>query len=304
MKVSVVIPNYNGRHLLEKHLPSVFAALRKGDEVIVVDDASTDDSVKYLREKHPKVRVVEHHQNLRFAQSCNDGVVAALNPIIVLLNSDVAPEKDFLSPLLEEFEDERVFAVGCAERDVKGQMSGRSMGRFSRGVIAHWRAKNQEKHTTFWASGGSMAARKDIWEKLGGMDTLFKPAYQEDRDLSYRAMKLGYKVRFAPQSVVFHDHETTNKTALGERTLIMVSFKNLFLFYWKNVTDYDLIIQHFLWLPYHLILGGIRSKGLLIKGFFQALLSIFEVLSKRRMLSKEWKLTDRQVMREVWSEGE
>src|SRR4030043_315219 len=98
MKTSVVIPNWKGRSLLEKNLPAVLAT--KPDEVIVVDDASPDDSNTFLEKNYPQVKLIKHQKNLGFAAGCNSGVKAAKSEIVVLLNLDVVPEKDALEKIL------------------------------------------------------------------------------------------------------------------------------------------------------------------------------------------------------------
>lgn len=299
MNCSVVIPTYNGRALLEKHLPSVFASLHKQDEVVVVDDASTDDTIAWLKKTYPQVTIVEHKENMRYAASCNDGVHAAHHDLILLLNNDVSPQKDVLKFLYPHFEDEHVFAVGCKELDDNKRESGRSGGAIRRGMLIHWRSEDQNGQTTLWASGGSMIVRKDLWEKLGGMDLLFRPAYQEDRDICYRAWKSGYHVKFEPQSIVHHMHETTNAVTLGVRNLQIASYRNLFVFYWKNITDTSFILSHILWLPYHLIVGGVRSHGLIVVGFLRALRDIRSILLSRRAVSHFWKYTDSDVLRKA-----
>ena len=297
MSVSVIIPNYNGKKLLEKYLPSVFLSLEESDEVIVVDDHSSDSSIEFLRSKYPQVQIVQNVTNRRFAFSCNQGVHEAKNEICVLLNNDVQPSVGFLDPLVQALnKSERVFAVGCLEKNLDGKLSGRSSGEFRRGLLVHWRAKDQKKTSTLWASGGSMAFRKSLWNKLGGMDETFAPAYWEDIDICYRAVKSGYVVVFEPQSLVFHQHETTNKKALGEVALQIASFKNMFLFFWKNVTASTLIREHVLWLPYHLVRGTMRSRGLLLLGFFQALIQLPKILDNRKHLASRWKLQDHEVI--------
>ena len=194
MRVSVVIPNYNGRDLLEKHLPAVFACLRDGDEVIVVDDASTDNSVEFLKKTYPLIHVVAHRNTLRYAQSCNDGVAAAKNPLIFLLNNDVSPEPNALHAAVSHFAHKIVGAIGCLEYDASGKVQGRSIASFQRGLFVHARAKEQIAGPTMWAAGGSMVMRADLWKRLGGMDTLFRPAYSEDIDLGYRTWKAGFGV--------------------------------------------------------------------------------------------------------------
>src|SRR5215472_6615394 len=113
--VSIVIPNWNGRDLLEKYLPSVVSSIvsHAGSEVIVVDNASEDGSVDFMRQNFPGVRVLSQPRNLGFGGGSNAGFAAAKNDIVVLLNSDMRVEPDFIAPLLEGFTDEKVFAVSC-----------------------------------------------------------------------------------------------------------------------------------------------------------------------------------------------
>src|SRR5262249_16619538 len=112
---SVVIPNWNGRDLLEEYLPSVIEALAgsSGTEIIVVDNGSTDGSAKFVRQQFPSVRVLALGGNLGFGGGSNAGFRAAKNDVVVLLNSDMRVQPDFLAPLLEPFADEKVFAVSC-----------------------------------------------------------------------------------------------------------------------------------------------------------------------------------------------
>lgn len=287
LKVSIVIPNYNGRNLLEKNLPMVIQACqnwaREGWEIIVVDDASTDESVSFLKENYPQIRVVVHRKNQRFAAACNSGVKAAKGKIVVLLNSDVVPEADFLKPLIDHFKDSLVFAVGCKERDVQdGKIiySGRGLGEFKRGFLVHWRADDQNKTDTLWATAGSMAVDKEKWLKLGGMDTIFRPAYWEDIDLSYRARKVGWKILFEPQSIVNHHHEMTNIPVFGKKKMKIFAYKNQFLFIWKN-GDLKMLLQHTFWLPHHLLKAIFSADWLFYQGFLRALIQLPEIIVRR-----------------------
>src|SRR5437870_5519917 len=112
---SVVIPNWNGRELLEKYLPSVIEALAGNPayEIIVVDNGSTDGSPEFIRDTFPSVKVLSLPTNLGFGGGSNAGFREATNDIVVLLNSDMRVAPDFLSPLLEGFHDPEVFAVSC-----------------------------------------------------------------------------------------------------------------------------------------------------------------------------------------------
>lgn len=298
LSVSVVIPNYNGETLMPKHLPNVIK-YSQGAEIIVVDDASTDDSLGMLKRDFPQVVRVALKENSRFAAACNAGFNKAKGDIVVLLNSDVSPRKGYLEPLIKHFKDESIFSVGSKEiEEIKGKKisSGRALGSFKRGLLVHHRPDNQEKSTTLWTTGGSMAVNRKIWISIGGMDTLFKPAYWEDIEICYRAQKRGYKVIFEPKSVVEHHHETTNVSALGKPVMNVAAFKNQLLFIWKNITDTSLIIKHLFWLPYHLIITSIKTKGLFFKGFTLAVRQLPEALKKRAAEKKQALYSDQQVL--------
>jgi len=297
MNVSVIIPSFNGKKLLEKYLPSVQQSLDEDDEIIVVDDCSSDGTAEYLKNRYPSIKVVQNTPNKRFAYSCNQGVKEAKKEYCVLLNNDVQPTAGFLSPLIDHLKkSDQIFAIGCLEKNIDGKLSGRSGGDFRRGSLVHWRAKDQQQNSTLWTSGGSMAFRKSIWIKLGGMDELFAPAYWEDIDICYRAVKSGYEIGFEPQSLVFHQHETTNKKALGVLALQAAGYKNMFLFFWKNVSTSSLWLSHLFWLPYHLIIGGFRSHGLLTLGFFQACMQLPQLFQHKKQANEKWILSDFEVI--------
>ena len=303
IKLSVVIPNWNGKRLLEKNLPAVLKACQEwaetGWEIIVVDDASTDESIAFLKENYSQVRTVVHKKNQRFAAACNTGVKSAKGKMVVLLNNDVSPEPDFLKPLISHFKTPKVFAVGCRQKELKqGRIfySGRGIMRFQRGLMVHWRAEDQNQPTTDWAFAGAAAYQRKKWLAIGGMDTLFRPAYEEDRDLSYRALKHGWKILFEPKSAVTHHHETTNIKVFGRKRIEIISFKNQFLFVWKNITDWRYLSGHFFWLPYHLMLTNFRARGLLMVGFWLALRQLPEVLQSRKQTKKLFVKKDKELV--------
>ena len=202
MKISIVIPNYNGEALLKKNLPKVLDAI-EDEEVIVVDDASTDGSVQIIKNlkfkiknDKEKIKIFENEKNLGFSSTVNRGVNEATGDLIVLLNTDVNPEKDFLKTALPHFEDSKVFAVGflqkCPENG-KVILRGRGVGKFEKGLLIHdrgavigedtsevaeWTPRMvEEPMKTLWVSGGAGIFRKSIWEKFGGLDTLYNPFY-------------------------------------------------------------------------------------------------------------------------------
>ncbi len=272
MKLSVVIPTYNGHDLLEQNLPAVTAT--KPDEIIVVDDASTDDTISFLATKFPQIKLVKLTRNRGFARAVNAGVSAATGDVIVLFNSDTSPHPDCLSGLTHQFSTHsNLFSVGFLETDPRtGLKRGKSRGFWKHGLVHHAQAGDLKPGPTFWTFAAAATYRKSMWDKLAGLDPLFRPAYWEDIDLSYRAQKQGWQVLFDPQREVTHPAESTMKAILGSR-VTRLSFKNQLLFTWKNMTSIKLLLSHLMWLPYHILLNP--------PGFLLASLQLPEVLIAR-----------------------
>ncbi|MEK7543330.1 MAG: glycosyltransferase [Patescibacteria group bacterium] len=294
MKISIIIPNRNGAALLRKNLPSVIVAA-KGAEIIVVDDASTDDSLNLLSNTFSSVRVVPKSHHDGYASTVNAGVKASQGDVVVLLNSDVRPEKAFLDPLVKRFDDPAVFAVGCLEKSAEGNatvLRGRGEAAWKRGFFVHWRGE-VDRPSTAWVAGGSGAFRKAIWEKLGGMDTIYDPFYWEDIDLSYRALKAGYGLEFEPKSVVAHEHETgVIKREYSEFQVKIVVYRNQFLFIWKNLSDLNILLAHAIWTPIRLTQAIIRGDLAMLIGYTWALLCTPKAISSRIQSYHYWKLKD------------
>jgi len=298
MQISIIIPNYNGKVLLQKHLPYVLAAAPKA-EIIIVDDASTDESVSYIKKHFPQILTIEKATNSGFATSVNLGVKAASGEILLLLNSDAIPKKDFLAPLLSHFSDPAVFAVGCLDESVESEMvitRGRGIGLFRQGFLLHSRGE-VDKMSTLWVNGGSGAFKKEIWVKMGGLDEIYSPFYWEDIDLSYRALKSNYKILFEPKSIVEHRHqEGSIAKHFNQKYIQTISTRNQFIFVWKNITDIDYLINHFIWLPYHLLKAIMRKDKPFLEGFMQAVARLPQILRARQIAKKYFKKRDSIVL--------
>jgi GT2 family glycosyltransferase len=296
--VTIVIPNWNGKHLLEKHLPGVLRAA-KGAPVIVADDASTDGSVPYVRTNFPNVRVVTKRKQQGFAGTVNAGVAHAKSDIVVLLNTDVEPDPGFLEPLLPHFADPTVFAVGCLEKSEEGGtivLRGRGEAMWQKGFFVHWRG-DVDKTGTAWVSGGSGAFRKKVWDTLGGMDTLFNPFYWEDIDLSYRAYKAGYRLVFEPKSVVGHYHEEGKiRREYTPQEVKRIAFRNQFFFIWKNLSQPRFMAEHVFWLPIRLIGAIFRGDFPMVLGFAAACVQLPGVVQSRVEAKRRWRRTDPQYL--------
>ena len=297
-RLSVVIPNWNGRHLLEKHLPSVLAAVRK-EEVIIVDDGSTDDSLVFLKKNYPKVGILAKGKHEGFASAVNAGVAAAGGDIVVLLNTDVVPEEGFLPPLVSHFANDKVFAVGCMEKSKEGDpvvLRGRGLAKWQRGFFVHERGEVNASDTA-WVSGGSGAFRKSLWQELGGMDPLFNPFYWEDIDMSYRARKAGYKILFEPKSIVRHFHEEGKiKQSFSNSAITIIAYRNQFTFIWKNISDVRFLLSHICWAPIRLLQALFMGDIGMILGYWTALFRLPKIFTSRITSSAYWKRSDRGLL--------
>src|SRR5579864_3629366 len=251
---SVVIPNWNGRDLLEKYLPSVVTALagNRGNEIIVVDNGSTDGSADFVRQQFPEVKLVALERNLGFGGGSNAGVRAAINDIVVLLNSDMRVEPGFLAPLLSGFSDDRVFAVSCqilfTDPAKRREETGLTQGWWEEGGLrVRHRIDDQigDLYPCFYGGGGSCAFDRRKFLELGGFDPLLEPFYLEDTDLGYQAWKRGWKVLYQPRSVVYHEHRGTIGKRFTEARIQAVLEKNSILFTWKNIHEWRRMASHF-----------------------------------------------------------
>jgi len=292
--VSIVIPNWNGVYLMEKHLQGALDAAPEA-QIIIADDVSGDGSVEYIRKNFPSVIVVEGTKREGFAANVNRGVAKATGDVVILLNTDVEPEKGFLQPLLSHFDDPEVFAVGCLEKsweNGKTILRGRGLARWDRGFYVHSRGEVDESDTA-WVSGGSGAFRRSMWNTLGGMDTLYNPFYWEDIDISYRARKAGWKILFEPKSVVGHYHEEGKiKQEYTATDVKRISYRNQFIFIWKNVTDPSIFLAHIFWTPIRLVQAFLRNDLLMLQGYLLAVFHSPQVISHRRIQSKMWDVSD------------
>ena len=255
LAASLVIPNWNGQDLLERFLPSWMAAVANhpGSEVIVVDNGSTDGSAEWIRTNYPDVRLLALPRNLGFGGGSNAGFRAAKNDVVVLLNSDMRVEPDFLAPLLDGFTDERVFAVSCqiflGDPTKRREETGLTGGWWQDGGLRVGHREDPEVDCLFpcfYGGGGSCAFDRRKFFELGGFDELLAPFYLEDTDLGFLAWKRGWKVLYQPASIVHHEHRGTIGRRYGPDYIQSILHKNFILFCWKNIHGWSRLAPHFL----------------------------------------------------------
>ncbi len=294
MKISVVIPVWNGREHLEKNLPNLIKAKKnksnKIDEIILVDDGSSDDSATFIKKNYKDdVILITNNQNKGFSYTVNEGVRKSKGDLVCVLNQDVNPCPDFLKGITKHFANNLVFAVSLNEQEY-----GPSAGKFENGFIIHEpQKKSKERVESFWASGGSAVFRKSTWQKLKGFDDeVYKPFYWEDVDLSYRALKRGYKILWDPKAKVTHVHESSiNEKNFRKAKLSLTKERNHLLFNWKNITSANIMRKHLKGLANRLI----RHPGY-IKVVLLALPKLPVIWKRRRIEKRESKLSDEALL--------
>lgn len=287
--VSVVIPTFNGRDLLLKNLPPLLDALARVDaawEVIVVDDAGSDDSVPLLESRFPTVVVMRNERNLGFAETINRGIFAARHDIVLALNNDVLVEADLLQKMLPRFSDESIFAV---TPNVLDPATGRQQAIFKLLPGFCWfrdtglsEPPGGGEIPLFFASGGSSCYDRNKLLQLGGFSTLYAPFYVEDVDLSYHAWKRGWKSVMEPSATVWHPVNTTIRKYHRKRKVKFLTARNKHIFMWVNVTDPLLIFRYFLFLLPSLVWDILSFRKYKLVGTFMAIPRIPALLQERR----------------------
>jgi len=248
--VSVIIPNYNGKNLLEEYLPSVLAALKhtKADyEIIVSDDASTDDSVKFIRENYPEIIIVESKINQGFSHTINSGIKIARKHLALLLNSDVKLKEDYFEPQWKYFEKPDTFGVmgSIWSEDARpDEPFGRGKRLMDAAKYPVWKGgqlrstinyslkerKGRDILTLFLSGANALVDRKKLIE-LQGMDPRYSPFYMEDVDLSVRAWRKGWKCYYEPDAMCYHKLSETISTHNSKKKVSYISKRNKFIFH-------------------------------------------------------------------------
>ena len=214
MKLAVVILNWNGKTLLETFLPSVVKNSGNAD-IILVDNASTDTSVDFVKATFPSLKIIQHDQNYGFAEGYNKALKSIKADIYCLLNNDVEVTPNWLDPILNCFENEPNTAIIQPKLlDYKNKSyfeyagaAGGFIDKFGypycRGRIFNTIVKDEGQYNDgtniFWASGAAFFIRSNVYFELGGLDDSFF-AHMEEIDLQWRFLLMGYKVMAIPGS--------------------------------------------------------------------------------------------------------
>lgn len=307
IKVAIIILNWNGKGYLERFLPSVIKySSGKNNKIVLVDNYSTDDSISFVKNKYPEIDLISFNNNHGFAR----GYALALPQIqaeyYVLLNSDVEVTSNWLNPLVSLLDNDPTIAAAMPKiksyNDRKffeyagaaGGFIDRYGYPFCQGriltLIEEDTKQYDDTREIFWASGACMFLRSSAYSKTGGLDGDFF-AHMEEIDLCWRLKRLGYKIYYCADSVVFHvgggtlPNDNPRKLYYNYRNSLFLLFKNL------NRIEFCTVL-----LP-RLILDGVSSTMYLLQGklgFFMSVVrahirfyvSLPKLINKRRIFNK------------------
>lgn len=308
MKVAVVILNWNGKDLLEKFLPSVVSFSLEAT-VYVADNASTDDSVSFISEFFPMVKIIQNKVNGGYAKGYNDALKNLSEEIFVLLNSDVEVTENWLQPIISEFEkDNSIFAAQPKILDFKNkeyfEYAGAAGGfidkyayPYCRGRIFDTLEKDEGQYNDiseiFWASGACLFVKAEAFWQAGGLDEDYF-AHQEEIDLCWRLQSKGGKILYVGTSKVYHVGGATLAALNPKKTFY--NFRNSLLNILKNTNGFSTFSSIFV----RMLLDGLAAFQFLIQGkpkhFFAVLKAHFnfyglfpKFLKKRKKYGSNFK---------------
>jgi len=308
LKVAIVILNWNGKNLLEQFLPSIIRFSSELADIYLADNASSDNSISFVKEHFPSVIIVENLSNGGYAKGYNDALQSIKADIYCLINSDVEVTSQWLEPVLDIFKkDERTAIIQPKLLDFKDKGAFEYAGAgggyidlygypYCRGRIFNSieKDKGQFDDVTeiFWASGACFFIRSEVYHQLGGFDEDYF-AHQEEVDLCWRVQNEGYLVKYVGASTIYHVGGATLQETNPQKTFL--NFRNSLLNVIKNVPK-----QWFLFVVFsRLILDGIAGIKFLIElrpvhtiAVLKAHLSVYrnfyKFLKKRRALQKKY----------------
>jgi GT2 family glycosyltransferase len=287
MLVSVIIPNYNGSRFLRDCLDSLSRQSFKNFEVIVIDNASTDNSCYLLEQYYPNIKLYSMDENKGFSEAVNRGIELSCGKLIALLNNDTKVEDNWLRNLVNCIDsNDKIFS--CCSKMIRYHEKNKIDDTGDKYTILGWAYKRGDganinkyiKNSDIFSScAGAAIYRRDILDKIGGFDDSFF-AYMEDVDISYRAKIYGYKNVYCSDAVVYHVGSATSGSRHNAFKVRLAARNNIYLII-KNMPILQLAINAPL-----IILGGFIKylfflrKGLgseYIKGIIEAIRSIGKI---------------------------
>lgn len=290
--IDIVIPNWNGREMLETCLSSLQAQNSQKFSVTVVDNGSTDGSVAFVHEYYPAVNVIGLPENRGFSAAVNRGIVAGSQPWVLLLNNDIEVDKQCIENLGKAIVSEpqvKMFALKMVSFHTRSLLDGAGDGVLRGGVgyrlgtMEHDSPRYRMKRLVFGACAGAALYHRSLFEQIGLFDEDFF-AYLEDVDFNMRAARAGQRCCYLPDAVVYHIGSATSGSKINAMTVRLTTRNNMFVIS-KNYTGVMLLrffpaicIYQFFWLIFVIKKGQFSAY---IKGLSEALPKVKGMRSKR-----------------------
>lgn len=284
-RTAVVILSYNGTKWHELFLPKIVEEAHTGYEVVVVDNASTDDTLQYIQKNFPSVKTLQIAVNRGFANGYSEALKLIKAEFYILLSADFEVTEGWYPPLVQAMD--RYEGLAACQPKIRywrekemfeyAGAGGGFMDKlgylFCRGRIFYDLEKDNGQYEdnieVFWASGGCLVVRADLYHKVGGLDPEFY-AHMEEVDLCWRLKNAGYKIGYIAQSTVYHVGGSV--ISYGSPQKLYYNFRNNLILLLKNEKSSKLI-----WLfPFRLILDGVAGFRLLLIGHFKETATIMK----------------------------
>jgi GT2 family glycosyltransferase len=304
--VAVVILNWNGKSYLERFLPSVCSSNYANLQVVVADNASTDDSVAFVSQHFPQVRMIVNSQNYGFAEGYNRALAQVEADYFVLLNSDVAVPENWIKPVVELMQSDA--NIAAAQPKIKWQQQPNSFEyagaaggfmdsygyTFCRGRIFDQLEEDMGQYNSnipvFWASGAAFFIKSKAWKALGGLDgDLF--AHMEEIDLCWRLKNMGYQVVCCTEVEVYHVGGGTLSASSAFKNYL--NFRNNLIIMQKNLPLGEAVVKIFIrfWLDLAALLqfllkGQFAFAFSINKAHFHFFMQLFKTAAKRKSPQK------------------
>jgi len=302
VRSSLIVLNFDGSDVIETCLDSLSRSMSAQDELIVVDNASTDSSIDILEHRSDITLVALQHNTFIFG--LNEGLVRARGEFVAFLNNDIVVERDFVEQCLRRFGDgDDVFAVCPRVLDMSGVEQGsRTSGFWRHGLIFYAPLPHSPTPTDcFFAVGGQSFFRREMLVEIGSIDPLLWPMYHEDIELSYRAWKRGWRVRYEPEAIAHHVGGHSSRRVFTPSQLRAFVRQNEYLTVWKNVTSGRLLLEHFLLIPPRLASAAMKRDWPTLVGFGRAARRLSAVWDSRTEARKHMRIDDEEVFRRLES---
>ncbi|MCX9083519.1 MAG: glycosyltransferase family 2 protein [Candidatus Methanoperedens sp.] len=302
LTVSVIIPNYNGKHYLEDCLSSLSNQSYRNYEVVIVDNASTDGSIEYIKNNFPQFKIIENSENLGFAKAVNQAAKNTKNDFIAVLNNDTEVHYNWLEEFIifsKSYEDFGSCQSKILLYDRKDTINtvGNELFFLGHGWSGRYGKPDMSDNNVMevsYCSGASMFMKREVFEQAGYFDDEEVFMYHDDLDLGWRLLLLGYKNYVAPKSIAYHKYQYSRNNK-KYYYLEVSRFVSIIKYY--QLKTMILILPAFLILEAGIILLSIRGGWLQdkIKVYWYILKNFYRLLQKRDRIQKQRKLPDRDI---------